>query len=629
MKVKNILKSFFSMFLILTILITSGLPVSASVKFPTGRETEWSENNILFYNPNGCTTSFTGGPTPSGENITWIGDSYSVGAQQVGLLDSVFPGVDYGGSDRVNAADSYIEIGKKLMLGDSSNPSGLDVLKSIPQESIRDYLVFALGTNDYEPDGETSVIDEVESIIGSERTLILVAPADAADGAYGRGEIRKFDKVIAIFEEAQSKYGNINIADWPSVAKAEYFADDGDRVHPFGHYDVWVESIRAALAGGSSSEHCDDDCFPLGTILDANGAQAIVLNWFLSHPESQISSNMEAIAGVMGNLQAESGFNPFARSSAGYYGIYQTKGDGLKEAIDARGWANYWGSDIGSIPPEVLKGAIETELEVLVHAPRWGSFTRHLSSVSNTSGTAGARAYADLAMVTVEIAFCSLGGGWNDSNCNPIEDPGVRQIASHERWQHLEKRRGYAEQLLGFTGSSGGIDPCDIGIGQGNGDINRTAISLAWPNRGHDWRNPKPEYKAAMEQLGLWGSGSDEHAKIGASCDMYVATVMRYSGVDTNFPPTLGNQKSYLMNHPEKYTAISAGNTSPQPGDIHINASGSHIIIIIKVNDHFEVASASNDHTGTDNLRTAEAGVNYGMIQGTIYRYKGASSITY
>ncbi len=263
MKVKNILKSFFSMFLILTILITSGLPVSASVKLPTGRETEWSENNILFYNPSGddCVTINHPGEVPSGDQITWIGDSYSSEAENQGLISLNFEGVDYGPS--FNDPSSYIQWGKSLSRdtatenGQSSNPPGIDVLKSIPQDSLRKYVVFALGTNDY--GGTNGVAEEAANYIGEERTLVLVTPADR-QGGRNSGELRIFNDVIEDFKDVKSRHSNVIIADWASVVSASDF--NRDNIH-LNNYTKWIDTIKSALASGGTSEVIcpDDPCF--------------------------------------------------------------------------------------------------------------------------------------------------------------------------------------------------------------------------------------------------------------------------------------------------------------------------------------------------------------------------------
>lgn len=105
--------------------------------------------------------------------------------------------------------------------------------------------------------------------------------------------------------------------------------------------------------------------------------------------------------------------------------------------------------------------------------------------------------------------------------------------------------------------------------GEGNGDIAQTAINLSWPNKGHG-TDPRDTYQAALKSLGLW-TGNGKCEGIGASCSVFLATVMRYSGVDPNFPSTTAAaQVDYMARHPELYEEVSnSGSTSGiQAGDI-------------------------------------------------------------
>ncbi len=78
MKVKNFLKSFFY-YVFSIIFIASSIivaPTYAEVKLPTGREDEFAENNIVFYNPDGRTTKRCTSRIGSGD-CNFIGDTYA------------------------------------------------------------------------------------------------------------------------------------------------------------------------------------------------------------------------------------------------------------------------------------------------------------------------------------------------------------------------------------------------------------------------------------------------------------------------------------------------------------------------------------------------------------------------
>lgn len=154
-----------------------------------------------------------------------------------------------------------------------------------------------------------------------------------------------------------------------------------------------------------------------------------------------------------------------------------------------------------------------------------------------------------------------------------------------------------------IASSGGGSSVC---ITSGNGDINATAIELSWPERGHDpWDDPKPIYTTALAATGVNRLG-DSCSMNGNSCDAFVATVLRYSGVDPEVPCCgAQNMLNYFLSHPEKYEEIpNIGNSSNmQPGDIR--SSSGHVEIYVQLTDgSYAIASASHcdrtaDHAGS------------------------------
>lgn len=142
-----------------------------------------------------------------------------------------------------------------------------------------------------------------------------------------------------------------------------------------------------------------------------------------------------------------------------------------------------------------------------------------------------------------------------------------------------------------------------------NGDIADTAILLSWPGlNSHDKTNPKPEYVTAMQSAGTYlnYSYNYSYAPIGASCDQFVATVMRYSGADPDFNLFRADAShDYMASHKEKYARIQYDGTNKeilQPGDIFATTGSSghgHIWIYVLVDGQDGRADASfNDRTG-------------------------------
>ncbi len=138
----------------------------------------------------------------------------------------------------------------------------------------------------------------------------------------------------------------------------------------------------------------------------------------------------------------------------------------------------------------------------------------------------------------------------------------------------------------------------------GNGDINATALALSWADRSHSLNDPKPEYSAALAQVGLTNYG-DKYVQIGASCDAFVATVLRYSGADPNVPCCGAARMMHYFATSGKYQEIpNIGNPSNlRPGDIRVKAS--HVEIYVQDGQASKIASASHGD------RTADHGISY------------------
>lgn len=187
------------------------------------------------------------------------------------------------------------------------------------------------------------------------------------------------------------------------------------------------------------------------------------------------------------------------------------------------------------------------------------------------------------------------------------EMPGATRLGEKQMGRATSAVEGY--ELIKSAGlTANGVTAC----GNNDGIVN-TALLLAWNRETegrHDKTDPKPEYDRAMRQVGTWWSsgpcnGNGTCAPNGASCDVFVATVMRYSGSDPDFPeygPI--RQQDHMLAHPEMYVEIEnlQDTANLQAGDIFVvgNENGRHIFIYMGVVDgKWMQASASfNGRTG-------------------------------
>ena len=119
--------------------------------------------------------------------------------------------------------------------------------------------------------------------------------------------------------------------------------------------------------------------------------------------------------------------------------------------------------DLSKIDPKIVDEALLLELDILFKIKPKGtanisSFIDHLKSPSETTGVAGARAYAELFVVLV---------GRGVYGQDDIEDPAVKNISiklnGHvEKYQEAAKRRQYAEEIYKtYTPKAGGNNLVD------------------------------------------------------------------------------------------------------------------------------------------------------------------------
>lgn len=148
-----------------------------------------------------------------------------------------------------------------------------------------------------------------------------------------------------------------------------------------------------------------------------------------------------------------------------------------------------------------------------------------------------------------------------------------------------------------------GNEYCDETTAEGgDGNIVDTALLLSWDEHGHNKNEPKPEYVEAMKAVGTYYTpcrSNGDCAPVGASCDIFVSTVMRYSGSDPNFPATGPIvQENYMQSHPDMYSHVNVSDTSELlPGDILVATdNGRHIYI--NLGGGKQASASYNDRTG-------------------------------
>ena len=222
---------------------------------------------------------------------------------------------------------------------------------------------------------------------------------------------------------------------------------------------------------------------------------------------------------------------------------------------------------------------------------------------------------------TEEEAENGEGSPYVMNRADAKRDPTVEPTKSNGTWGQIKVDYGPIEYpansdygaYIYYVAAGGGSfsndkGECGSSNSKGNMDVNQTAIDLAWPvgDPHVGTMTPKPEYEAAYKEV------SPEWTWIpsgGSSCDFFVATVMRYSGVDLDFACCgTENQRDYMRAHPELYEEIpNTGDPSIlRPGDIlqvdgvpGVYGGHGHIKLYVEIDGVGHEAQASyNRHSG-------------------------------
>ena len=582
--------------IVLIALICILLPTDDVFAISKSKLKMYSANNIVFYN--GDDTECTYDAKPTGSEITWIGDSYSVGAQSI--IEEKLSGVN------LNA-----EVSKFVSSGSSSNPSGLEILKDLVNSgSLGKYLVFALGTNGGWTDDS---MNEFLSIIEGVNVSVVLVTSRAPKNDYSDSN--------NILRNAAKSSSQITVADWSNVYQENFFDDDPDKIHPYsnGGYEVWFETIYEALpgessitAGGKNTNYAGDTVWSEAELTAIAENQAIY-----EEAANEYGFPWQILAVLHSQETGLKRYNP--DNGQGVYQLYSYTDGGtnanrftpassiseeefLRQTKLAAQIVSDWVGDLND-PDNVKKlffkynGAAERYIQKALNM----GFTQE--EAENGEGSVYVMNRYDAERDPTSSSMSVYWPGRYTGDGVYTEGSTTETFGTFVKYQAL-----------------GGAQVC-----ANNSNIAETAITLSWEGlRSHDKSDPKQEYIAAMKEVGSYQSGCNDSgcAPEGASCDQFVGTVMRYSGADPDFPifgP--GTQETYMLSHPEMYQKIEHNNdiSNLQPGDIFVtNTNGNHIYLYVgEIDGQPSQASASfNDRTG-EHFAGVYFSDNYGKDGGT------------
>lgn len=132
--------------------------------------------------------------------------------------------------------------------------------------------------------------------------------------------------------------------------------------------------------------------------------------------------------------------------------------------------------------------------------------------------------------------------------------------------------------------------------------IAQTAINLAWPYGTADAKykyssgSARDNFNVAINAVFPNRSGWGAKPKAGASCDVFVGTVIRYSGYDSTAPRGCTGAFTYYLNNPDKWIDTGVSKVKDmEPGDVIVwkKASGTrHTCIYVEINGVGYIAEA-------------------------------------
>ncbi len=583
-------------------LVLALLPVGSSTALSDSEYSSYSQNSIYFYDSSIGNIDRCDEPV-LGRNVTWIGDSYSVGASN--YIMEKLDGVDLGNfnSDNPNAdqpSDSYIKVSKFVESGNENNPGGISILRSIvDEEKLRPYLVFALGNNGGITEAQ---VRTVMRLAGDNTKVVFVNMYMATTNSDTQSYIRSSNEVLA---DAADEYNNVRIADWASVARDEYYSNDSSGVHPSSGYEEWVNVIYRALSSFNSGVN--------GTTVGENQNYAGDTVW----TEEQLGA-INANRTVYEKAEQEYGIPWQAMATM------HSLETGLARTNPANGQGIYQlysytdgGTNSNAFVPAGPVSEEEFERQTLIAAEQMKRMieSKNLEVNSNDgikslmfqyNGMAPEYINKALAMgFSQEEAEFGEGSPYVMNRYDARRDPGSPDMDSH--WPGRFVGDGVYDEhatqsdfggFVKYTALTGGV--CN---GGGNMDLNASAIELAWPEAEayKSAIDPKPEYVRAMESTGIRAEADPNNdgiwdaapRRMGMSCDMFVGTVVRYSGVDPSFPYSLGNQKTYLDESDMWDYLLITDSSQYKAGDIRIEYDGGHITMVVEVDGELKIASAS------------------------------------
>jgi hypothetical protein len=168
-----------------------------------------------------------------------IGDSLTVGMTSAGQIPDPAERLD-SQYRAVGVADVRTDGGVGRTIHEVSNGQqpGVEIARQARANGYKGCWVVELGTNDVAllAQMQTTVgprqrIDEMMAIIGDEPAMWLTTVTQVAEGDYDSANMEAWNSIL---RDAKKSYPNMLVYDWASVARSNWFVDDGIHNTPTG-----------------------------------------------------------------------------------------------------------------------------------------------------------------------------------------------------------------------------------------------------------------------------------------------------------------------------------------------------------------------------------------------------------
>lgn len=505
----------------------------------------------------------------NGDNLTIIGDSLTLGARKE--IFEQFPKLT-----NFNAI-----VGRTWQ-------QGIEALKNT---NLLPIVIFALGANS--PNTDISEVNSVIDLIGPNHTIVFIT---------NHTKHNSYEKLNNTLIDISKKHQNILIADWANAIKDkedQFLTNDGTHQNSAG-LNLFATTLHQTLNQATIIA-------PPSNVFSQKEMKLIEENKpFYQTAATKYNFPWQILAVLHRREHGLLRDNP--SNGQGAYQLYSYTNGGTNERafLPAGKITDSEFTRQTDIAAQLISENYAKGLNLFLDNDVKTFFFRY-----NGQAEAYINQARDLGF-SLEEAKRGEGSPYvmnrADSRRDSSSNPNWRQISTDGGKLKDPANKEYGTFIMfQALGGSSGFSHCGS---SGHGDINRTAIELAYPTTGNDYNNPKPSYRSALQstKVNLLG---DFFSKIGASCDAFVATVMRHSGADPDFVccgvSYHGKTWQYVTSS-GKYREIPNTPESLRPGDIRL--SDGHIELYVEVNGVGKIASASH-HTRTGEILDFYPGRNF------------------